>query len=505
MQQLLNPFAQKYPEAVDSTLPSSANTVRFNPTGPFAGHYLAAGSSDGFVEVWSVETRGLLRVFEGHVKAISSISWSRNNRYIATGSLDSIIIIWDLAPLPNSLLLPLTPHYDSLASNKSQNAAAAAPMARRHTIRLDAPVSDAQFHPRNAGILLVSLGVNEVYLVDLRPGGGKNRVEDVGEIAEPDAEGQGEGEGSSTERERKKATLACAAWSPCGSRIYAGSTQGELLVFDPVSRAVLHRYKVANSGIRQVAFDPKGQNIILNATDRALRVLSVHPLTGLLSPLHRFTDLVNRTPWYAIGFSGDGEYVMGGAGHKMAHNVFIWDKSFGSLVKVLEGPRESLIDCDWHPTRPVIASVATSGDIHLWQISSPDNWAAFAPGFEELEENIEYDEREDEFDLEDETEASRRKDLEEDVDVDVLTPDDTFPRNTEPSIPPTILAALTSAAAANGTDANGEMVEDNEELRSASLMLSAREWADREPDDDTWEGFFISVDLVGKVEEDGES
>jgi COMPASS component SWD1 len=36
--------------------------------------YLAAGSSDGFVEVWSVETRGLLRVFEGHVKAISSIS-----------------------------------------------------------------------------------------------------------------------------------------------------------------------------------------------------------------------------------------------------------------------------------------------------------------------------------------------------------------------------------------------------------------------------------------------
>jgi hypothetical protein len=42
---------------------------------------------------------------------------------------------------------------------------------------------------------------------------------------------------------------------------------------------------------------------------------------------------------------------MGGAGHKMAHNVFIWDKSFGSLVKVLEGPRESLIDCDvrWLP------------------------------------------------------------------------------------------------------------------------------------------------------------
>ena len=53
----------------------------------------------------------------------------------------------------------------------------------------------------------------------------------------------------------------------------------------------------------------------------------------------------------------------------------------------------------WHPTKPVIASVSSLGDIHIWQTSSPDNWAAFAPGFEELEENVEYDEREDEFDI----------------------------------------------------------------------------------------------------------
>jgi COMPASS component SWD1 len=43
--------------------------------------------------------------------------------------------------------------------------------------------------------------------------------------------------------------------------------------------------------------------------------------------------------------------------------------------------------------------VATSGSIHLWTRTYPDNWAAFAPGFEELEENVEYDEREDEFDI----------------------------------------------------------------------------------------------------------
>jgi hypothetical protein len=37
---------------------------------------------------------------------------------------------------------------------------------------------------------------------------------------------------------------------------------------------------------------------------------------------------------------------MGGAGHKAGHNVYIWDRDSGALVKVLEGPKEPLVDCD---------------------------------------------------------------------------------------------------------------------------------------------------------------
>lgn len=86
--------------------------------------------------------------------------------------------------------------------------------------------------------------------------------------------------------------------------------------------------------------------MVISSSDRAIRTFQVSPLTGALIPVHRFQDLVNRTPWHAVGFSGDSEYVMGGAGHKMAHNVFVWDRDSGVLVKVLEGPREPLIHCD---------------------------------------------------------------------------------------------------------------------------------------------------------------
>lgn len=37
---------------------------------------------------------------------------------------------------------------------------------------------------------------------------------------------------------------------------------------------------------------------------------------------------------------------MPGAGTKESHNIYIWDRAGGTLVKVLEGPKDSLDDCD---------------------------------------------------------------------------------------------------------------------------------------------------------------
>jgi COMPASS component SWD1 len=68
--------------------------------------------------------------------------------------------------------------------------------------------------------------------------------------------------------------LTSAIWSPCGSRIYAGTNQGEIIIFDPLTRQVsywalikprladdqvIHRLKIANATIRQIAFDSLGQ------------------------------------------------------------------------------------------------------------------------------------------------------------------------------------------------------------------------------------------------------
>ena len=53
----------------------------------------------------------------------------------------------------------------------------------------------------------------------------------------------------------------------------------------------------------------------------------------------------------------------------------------------------------WHPHKPAIASVTNQGNIFIWHCPTEERWGAFMAGFEEVDENVEYEEHEDEFDI----------------------------------------------------------------------------------------------------------
>ena len=69
----------------------------------------------------------------------------------------------------------------------------------------------------------------------------------------------------------------------------------------------------------------------------------------------------------------------------------------------------------------VAACGIETGRIYLWSVVTPQRWSALAPDFVEVEENVEYIEREDEFDIHPKEEIHKRRLDLEDENIDALT------------------------------------------------------------------------------------
>ncbi|KAF8481355.1 WD40-repeat-containing domain protein [Gautieria morchelliformis] len=319
-----------------------------------------------------------------------------------TASLDWNCIIWDLA-------------------------SGVDPPQRRSTIRFDVPLTHALFHPRNSKIVLVVLMTGEMFLDDSRAGQA-SRVELCEIVYESD-------EDEAQRTARPHSAITCAAFHPTGRLIFAGTSLGYVLVFSTRTKRMIARHRVNGAlSMKQLKLSHCGRFLLTNSTDRVIRHFEVPAyqppsaeseaaseyIEQDIEPLYKFADPVDKVSWNGIGYSADSEWVIAGAADAAKHKIYVWDLSQeGVLHETLEGGREALVDVEWHPNKPAMASTTSRGNILIWHCPTLEKWSAFAGDFEELDENVEYVEKEDEFDIEDEEQITARKMRAEEEDVDV--------------------------------------------------------------------------------------
>ncbi|KAL1122098.1 hypothetical protein AAG570_003504, partial [Ranatra chinensis] len=366
-------FGQNYPEEYDGALDciSLAVTCAFNKRGTL----LAVGCNDGRIVIWDFLTRGIAKIISAHMHPVCSLSWSRHGHKLLSASTDNNACIWDI----------LTGECE-----------------KRY--RFPSPILKAQFHPRNDKSFLVCPMRHAAVIVSLD---GKHQVVPLDDDSDLNI---------------------VASFDRRGQYVFTGNSKGRVLILTHPSLELKASFRVGSSvtAVKSIEFARRGECFLVNTADRVIRVYNVSDVLtcgkdGEPEPIQKLQDLVNKTTWKKCCFSGDGEYVCAGSARQ--HALYIWEKSIGNLVKILHGTKgELLLDVVWHPVRPIIASIS-SGVVSVWAQNQVENWSAFAPDFKELDENVEYEERESEFDISDEdksvTAGPQKED--EDLEVDVTT------------------------------------------------------------------------------------
>ncbi|KAL5042811.1 hypothetical protein BDW71DRAFT_133678 [Aspergillus fruticulosus] len=399
---LVDPFvlAQDYPDTLSEKLRSGhATCLRFNRK----GDYLASGRADGTVVIFDVETNGVARKLKGHIRQIQSLSWSRDGRYLLSSSQDWKCILWDLKD-----------------------------GSRVRTVRFEAPVYIAELHPYNHLLFVASLFEDQPVLVDISsPKPIKRILPSVPFRAAPSKDEEVDPAVAAKQAAQDAKHSTCVTvFTALGNHIIAGTSKGWINIIETQTCTTIHSTKLCAGVIILLRLASNGRDLLVNSSDRVIRTILMPDLSQLgidLEPAniklqveHKFQDVVNRLSWNHVAFSSTGEFVT--ASTFMNPDIYVWERSHGSLVKILEGPREELGVVEWHPTRPfVVACGLESGCIYTWTIVTPQKWSALAPDFGEVEENVIYVEREDEFDIHPAEEIHQRRLDAEDEEPDVLT------------------------------------------------------------------------------------
>jgi WD40 repeat protein len=257
-----------------STLSGHTNWVRsvaFSPNGQF----LASGSWDTTIKLWDVAGGREVRTLTGHTDWVNSVAFSPNGQLLASGSDDKTIKLWDVAG--GREVRTLSGHTYWVLS-----------VAFSPDGRLLASGSCGKFDSHGTCIQ------GEVKLWDVTSG-------------------------------RETRTLSghtdwvnSVAFSPNGQFLASGSDDKTIKLWDVATGSLVRTLAGHSSIVTSVAFSPNGQFLASGSWDTTIKLWKV--TNGM-----EVRTLTGHTGWVlSVSFSPDGRLLASGSGDK---TIKLWDIS----------------------------------------------------------------------------------------------------------------------------------------------------------------------------------
>ena len=315
----------------------------------------AGYAGDGTVRLWEVGRQAGTSVLRGHTSYIYPVAYSPDGRWIASGSWDKTVRLWDAVTGESCAILPHPGSVRALAFSPDSSwlvSGCASGRIVAHLERRDRPARE-QVQGTRTGCYSGDRG---------EPGRGPHR-----------------GCGRATEARRswkprparkstpfgwpRPATKKSLAYSPDG-RLLAGTGEDgtQIDIWDTQTRRRSARLTGHTGLVYSVAFSGDGRLLASASGDRTVRVWDV-AAAKCVAVLTGHTDEV-----FSAVFHPDGKRLAS-AGRDRA--IWLWDLATGQEVARLEGHTNYVFSLAFSPDGTSLVSGSGDGTVRIWDTEPP--------------------------------------------------------------------------------------------------------------------------------------